>query len=339
MLKYILYSLLLLSCLSSFAQNRKRDFAIILAEQRISNSLYNRIILVDGRFDTSHMGIVQLGAFNARAKVIPEVPFPVQLQNVLDALVDSSAGNGGLLLHLHQLSFAEVTGAVSERGYYYFSADLYAGNNESYQKIGKIDTVVLVKSFDVTKALFRHGSSTINSFLGQHLLQKPASEEKFSYDDIVHMADIEKKKINLYAATEYVNGIYDSYSSFFAQVPDRQATVEMKKGNISKIRIADSTGKMQKLKSDDMYAVVHEGVAYIATEYGYYLLRKENNDFYFIGKAKVTASTGSVVAASLFFGVIGGLIASNAHSDFEMKIDHRNGGFVRIREIITPVTQ
>lgn len=339
MLKYIICSFLIFSFLFSSAQNRKRDFAITLPEQRIPNSLYNNIIVVDGRFDTSHMGIVQLGAFNAKAKVIPEVPFPVQLQNVLQGMTDSSAGTGGLLLHLHQLSFAEVTGAVSERGYYYFSADLYARNNELFRKIGRIDTVVMIKSMDVTKALFRHGSNTINSFLGQHLLLKPETVEEFSYDDIVHMADIEKKKLKLYTTTEYVNGIYDSYTSFFAQVPDRQAMVEMKKGKISKIRIEDSTGKSGKLNSDDMYAIVHEGVAYIATDYGFFILRKENNDFYFIGKAKVTASTGSVVAASLFFGVIGGLIASNAQSDFEMKIDHRNGGFVRLREIVAPVAQ
>lgn len=336
MQKYILSSFLVISFLVSAAQNRTRDFAITLPEQRISNSLYSRITVIDGRFDTSHMGVVQMGAFNARAKVIPVVPFPVQLQNVLQGLTDSSASAGELLLHLHQLSFAEVTGAVSERGYYYFSADLYARNNDSYQMLGKIDTVVMIKAMDVTKALFRHGSNTIHSFLGQHLQRKPASEEQFSYDDILNMAEIEKKKIKLYTTDAYVNGIYNSYTSFFSQVPDRQATVEMKKGNISKIRITDSTGKIQKLSSDDIYAVVHEGIAYIATEYGYYLLRKENSDFYFIGKAKVTASTGSVVAASMFFGVIGGLIASNAHADFEMKIDHRNGGFVRLREIVVP---
>jgi hypothetical protein len=36
-----------------------------------------------------------------------------------------------------------------------------------------------------------------------------------------------------------------------------------------------------------------------------------------------------------FFGIIGSLIASDAEASFEMKIDHGNGGFIRLREIKT----
>ncbi len=82
-----------------------------------------------------------------------------------------------------------------------------------------------------------------------------------------------------------------------------------------------------------MYAFVYKGQPFVATEYGYYPLQKINDDFYFTGKAKVTANTGDVIAASLFFGIIGGLIASNSEATFEMKIDHLNGGFIRLKEI------
>jgi hypothetical protein len=47
----------------------------------------------------------------------------------------------------------------------------------------------------------------------------------------------------------------------------------------------------------------------------------------------VTAKTGDVIAASIFFGIIGGLLASDANATFEMKIDHINGGFIRTKEI------
>src|SRR5690606_29304742 len=115
--------------------------------------------------------------------------------------------------------------------------------------------------------------------------------------------------------------------------PDASFTVKLKNGKLSNVRTTDSTGKDIKIKSDDIYALVHDGQPYIATEYGFYPLQKDSNNFTFIGKAKVTANTGSVIAAGVFFGVIGSLIAANAHSDFEMKIDHRTGGFIRMREI------
>ncbi len=38
-------------------------FEIELPEQKIANSLYNNIEYIDSRYDTSNMGIVQLGAF------------------------------------------------------------------------------------------------------------------------------------------------------------------------------------------------------------------------------------------------------------------------------------
>ena len=80
-------------------------------------------------------------------------------------------------------------------------------------------------------------------------------------------------------------------------------------------------------------SIVHQGQPYVATDYGYYPLQKTGDDFFFTGKAKVTANAGDVIVAGVFFGIIGGLIASDASALFEMKLDHLNGGFMRIREI------
>lgn len=37
--------------------------------------------------------------------------------------------------------------------------------------------------------------------------------------------------------------------------------------------------------------------------------------------------------ASLFFGVVGALIASDANATFEMKLDYLNGGFIPVKEV------
>ncbi|MEO6721526.1 MAG: hypothetical protein ABIN67_14250 [Ferruginibacter sp.] len=316
-----------------FSQSRNEDFEITLPEQRIEHSLYNKISYLDSRIDTTNMGIVQLGAFNRKAKVVPKVPFSEQMRKVLGALTDSTAGNGNLLLQLRQFNFAEITGAVSEKGYCYLRAQLYANSNNGYQTVGFIDTVISVKSFDVTKGLFRNASNVLSAFISSNLLKTVSDSTVFSLHDIANMDSVEKRFVKLYNVSTYVDGVYTDWRSFANQSPDKQGTVELKDGTISRVKVLDENGKATKVKSKDLYAVVHNGQPFIATDFGYYPLTKDGNDLFFTGKAKVTANTGDVIAASMFFGILGGLMASDAASLFDMKLDHLNGGFIRLREI------
>ena len=319
-----------------FSQKSTEDFKLSLPDQKISGSLYNKIKFIDSRYDTSNFGIVQLGAFNRKARVIPKTHLSQQLSDVLAALTDSTAGNGELLLYVTQFNFAEVTGAMSEKGYCYVRATLYSLNSNRYKKITGTDTVILIKSMDVTRALFRNGSKLITDLISQNLLKSPDNTESYSYNEVLRMDSIEKSKLKIYNTGEYTDGVYTTYETFKSQVPDKQATVEMKEGKISSVKTPGESGKMEKVKSKNIYAVIYQGHPFIATEYGYYPLYKRNDDFYFTGKAKTAAHTGDIIAAGIFFGIIGELIASNsADATFEMKIDHINGGFIRLREIKT----
>jgi hypothetical protein len=320
-----------LSGMASYAQNRSEDFVITLPEEKVQHSLYKTISYIDSRYDTSHMGIVQLGAFNKKAKVIPETHLSLQLNGVMNALTDATAGEGQLLFQLRQFSFAEITGATSEKGYGYLRAELYANDNNIFRKLASIDTVIYIKAMDVTRALFRNASKTLSGFIADHL-KKPGQNTTYSYDDILHLDDLEKKSIPVYNVDAFTDGIYYSFDSFKNQLPDKTGVVEMKKGKITLVTTGEN-GKQVKVSMKDVYAVVDKGQIFIATEYGYYAVQKKDNDFYFTGKAKVNARSGDVIAASIFFGIIGGLIASDANATFEMKIDHLNGGFIRLREV------
>ena len=333
MKKNLLLIFLVVYGVSVSAQNRTEDFEITLPEQWISNSQYSSIAFIDTRYDTTHMGIVQLGAFNKKAKVYPKVPMATQLTNVVNALADSSANNGELLFQLRQFSFAEITGATSEKGYCYVRANLFARKNNQYYQLGTIDTVILVKSMDVTRALFRRSSKLITGFLASHLTQVAAETRAYSFDDVMHLDELEKKSIPVYTAAAYKDGLYETYQSFMQQLPDQPVEVSMKKDRITDVKATGADGKTQKVRAKDVYAIVHQGQPYVATDYGYYPLQKTGDDFFFTGKAKVTANAGDVIVAGVFFGIIGGLIASDASALFEMKLDHLNGGFMRIREI------
>jgi len=322
----------LLTIAHLFSQRLTEDFEITLPHQKVEHSLYKTIALIDSRYDTTFMGIIQLGAFNKKAKVIPEIPFSTQLQNVLNSLAADDSKNGKLLFHLRQFNFAELTGTTSEKGYCYLRADLYSESNSGYQKISSIDTVIFIKAMDVTRSLFRKASKMITGFIAYNLVRKPSGSKDYSFDEVAKMDSIEKRKIKVYNTSEYTDGLYLTWQSFMNQVPDKPIIIEKKNNKVVSMHILNEKGKKVVLHATDAYAIVVEGEPFIATDYGFYLLKKIDDDFKFIGRAHTNARAGDVIAASVFFGIMGGVMATDASATFEMKIDHINGGLIRLRE-------
>ena len=112
-MKHFLFFLsLLFLTFTLFAQQATENFSLSMPAAKVSNSLYNSLKLVDVRNNPQNMGMVQLGAFNRKARVVPEAPFDQQLSRAMEAIIDSTAQAGELFLLLRQLSFAEITGAL-----------------------------------------------------------------------------------------------------------------------------------------------------------------------------------------------------------------------------------
>jgi len=330
---------LILLCIFAFltfnhllSQRLTENFEISLPREKVDHSLYNTIACIDTRYDTTFMGIVQLGAFNKKAKVIPEIPFSTQLQNVLNSLAGNDSKEGKLLFHLRQFNFAELTGTTSEKGYCYLRADLYSESNEGYQKISSIDTVIFIKAIDVTHALFREAGKLITNFIAYNLTRESSDPNYYSFHDVAKMDSIEKRKIKVYNTSEYTDGLYLTWQSFMNQVPDKQIIVDMENNKVVSMNILNKKGKKVPLTTKDAYAIVVEGEPFIATDFGFYVVTKIDDDFKFTGRARTNAYAGNVIAASVFFGIMGGLIATDANAVFEMKIDHINGGLIRLRE-------
>lgn len=323
-------------CLAAQGQKRREEkYTIALPEQKVPDSRYNSLLFIDGRTDTSHMGIVQLGAFNKKTFVVPETPLGQQFQAIFNHLIDSSARQGECVFLLRQFSFAEITKAMSEKGYCYLRAALFAKTGEGYQKINAIDTVVVVSAMDVTQAMFRRGNKTIHEFIGQSLQRTPEDTFLYSLADLGALDSVEKRRIPVYNTTTYTEGVYATYEAFKQQKPDKpEAVIETDKESLFVVKITNEKGKKEKIKSKELYAIVRDGKPYIATEFGYYPLDRRLDDFYFTGKTKVAASQGDIAVASVFFGLIGGLLASQpVEAVFEMKVDHVSGGFIRLKEV------
>ena len=318
----------------SFAQTQTKSFKISLPYNKTKNSLYSSIRLLDTRTDTTDFGIAQKGALNRRVKIVAERPLSVQLTDVVNALIDNTSKNGELLLVLRVCSFAEVSGAMSGKGYFHFRAVLFTQENGQYKKIVAIDTAAVVKAFDATQKMFMLGSETISYFLESNLTKVATDELTLSFGQLRSIDDIEKSNLPLYANSTYIDGIYYNFKSFVNQQPDETGVSASfdKKGRVLRISYTDRKGKPRDIENRFIYAFIYEGKPYISGDFTCYLMEKRNNDFYFTGKA-LDAKSGDVAMASAFFGVMGGLMASSATSVFEMKIDHLSGGFIRTKEV------
>ncbi|MFP7658204.1 hypothetical protein [Chryseobacterium proteolyticum] len=220
--KISILSLLLFSILL-FSQKRTEDFSISFPDQKLEKSYYKTIKLIDIRTDTTSLGIVQKGAFNAKAKVVPGVSLANQFQNLLNHINGSNVEDGTIVMYLKQLYFAEVTGAFSEHGYCYFQAFLFAKNDDgTYSYLDKIDSVIDHSSMDVTKATMKKGSEMVSNFISKNISKKATATDHYTLEDVKNFDAIEKQKLSLYSSDQLKEGLYKDYNSFKNQEPEKQ---------------------------------------------------------------------------------------------------------------------
>lgn len=332
-----LKKIIILICFINFkfiyGQNLIEDFVLTSPEQKVL-SKYSKLVVLDSRKDTTNMGIIQKGAFNRKALLKPSISLKKQVEKLFKDLIDNNSQSGELLLNIREFKFAEVTESFSETGYCYMRADMFIKNDSIYNKVDFIDNVFEVNAMDVTKKNIKNGTQKLIEFISSNL-SSIKTGESFSYDDILNIEFIEKRKIPVYNTKSYTNGVYMTFENFSKMSPSATDILvsKNKKGVITGLVWNRKDGVKIDLNPDEIFAVVNEGKIYVNSRDKFIPVEFKDDDFYFIGRAKITAKGGNVVLASAFFGILGGLIASDASADFLMKIDHLNGASVQIKQI------
>ncbi|HWZ34814.1 MAG TPA: hypothetical protein VNW51_01580, partial [Mucilaginibacter sp.] len=287
---------------------------------------------------TSGLGIVQEGILNRQVKVVAKEPLQVQFDNILKSLNNESAKPGELIIQLRQLAFSELTSSFSEHGYFGFGATLYAKKGDMYLPIQSIDTLAIVSAMDVTKKNIQNGSEIIAKFLSESLPKVPNETNGYTYNDLINFADITKNTLRLYNSDVYVDGYYLNYKSFSNQAPDGQIVLDGKELKPGNIKATDAKGKLKKLKSETIYAMVYNGKPFISTPSGFYPVSKSNGDFFFTGKLSNPRNNNAAAMGSMY-GAIGGALfgamtaANDINPTFDVKIYYLTGDFIRIREV------
>ena len=342
-MKTLAYLPFLALAMTVSAQRKTMDFDLILADQKISHSLYGSIALLDSRQDTSSLGQVQdLGAWsNPFRTVVVHPSLAGQLNTLLASMVDSSAGNGGLLLQLRIFSFQEPPRSAKQ--YCFLRLELYARADAGYRKLAFLDTALATKAGkgrgDIPR-IMEATARALRAFIADNLTREAPAGDAYALADLPKIDSIEKSKIPLYTATTYTDGIYPTYASFENLVPEGKVTKgRVEGGQLKSIKTIGLDGTPVPLRSKDVYAVVYQGQPFISTSYGFYKLYKEDSqhdDLIFIGRRRAAPNQADVMVATMAFGIIGGLLASNVTGLFEQKIDHVTGQVIVLRQIQEP---
>jgi hypothetical protein len=307
------------------AQKKMLSFTFSPSGQKITGSLYNAIEFRDLRDDTTSLGLVQVGAVNTKARVVPDQPLKQQFDTLLASLVGDDAKQGKLLLTFRRFSFIEQSAGMEETGFFFVRADLYENVRGEYNWINTVDTIVQFNAVDVTQKLLRKGENIITDFISRNLTSSSSSERSFSLYETTKLDSIQKSGLALYTRKELMPGLYETYESFRDQKPTRTdfQTIESSKKVVNVFLPINSTSGLQEIKPDDYFAVIHKGVAYVATKDGYFPLEKRGDDFYYGGAVKIFT-----VGPALIHGMIGIAFMTGKTKQSRFKLDHINGSFL-----------
>lgn len=328
------FSLLLFAFVASNVVAQKKEFfEIQISTIKPEGGFYNKIRFIDSREDTTHLGFVSTGALKERTLVFGKRPIVEQITDVMKALTDSTSQSRTMLFQLRRFNFLEYPGLHNDRGYFFLKASVYYQHDDRYRRIRTIDT--LIETSGATYILFNEASRTLISFLRNSLWQPPQDKETYSYSNVLSIDSVEKSKLKAYTIPILKDGMYRNFKSFINQEPDMEVIVDRKNNEIHSVKIDGGNGKTFGVKLKEIYALVDKGQAFLVVENEYCPMNRTNGDFYFKGRAKAGGSAGEIIgffAAGMFDSPLGNPMAGNsAKPMFEMKLDHSNGEFIRLR--------
>ena len=329
MKRALTFFLLLLPCTFLFSQDLSSVFQLTVPPRKPVKSLYRVIAFFDSRQDTT-IGTWLSGPDNKPVRLVLKTPVQPQLVNILNAYTDGGSGNGAILFQLKRFSFAEP----ARTRYCYLSAAIYALKDEGYAKLASLDTTLVITYVaELPSVLAQEANQVIDDFIAKAILLPATTAAVYNYNDLVHIDSVEKRKIPVYNTSTYTEGLYGTYNAFMNQRPDVRGEVKEKSDGKLSIRILDPKWEDPKGLTH-IFAVVYKGVPYVVTHYGDYPLQKQNDDFYFTGKLRVTPATDGKAGVDVSSGLMG-ILPSADKADYRVLLDHTSGEFIHLQVLDT----
>lgn len=300
-------------------------------KRRPVESLYNTIDFLDSRPDSAYIGILERGSKKI-VRLVLKTPVQPQLASFLTAYSARESGAvGELLFQLRRYSFAEPR----KTRYVYLAGTLYVRNGDQYARLANLDTVISMNAPSFfQQELGDRMAEVFGKFFARSIHMTPADGPTYCLDDLGRIDSLEKRQIPVYNTTNYVDGFYSNYTAFKNQQPDIKGHIQLNDdGSISRPVVDDPAWKAE--QHAHIYAIVYRGVPYVVTHYGYFLLEKKDDEFYFTGPLRVNVTDGEVAVSEVALGMLGrGIVTDAGDKNFyRVLIDHQNGEFIHLETL------
>lgn len=341
-MKRLLILILIFSSELLNAQYKLKQFTFN-SKNKITNSIYNKIAILDNREDTSRIGYLLEGRLKTeKVNLNPSTTISEEFKNLLNNITDSTASNGELLLQINKLVITENEETSKTDGIINLKLNLFSKSSNSYVFLSKLDTFIDYKEYhdeEFSGKLLVAGKNVIVNFISKNLKNKTEKPYELNFETITKFDSFEKSLIPIYVNSKYKNGFYKTYNSFKNQTPE--ALVCIKKYNIEteidEFTFFDENNKTVSLNYDKIYAKVISGVPLVRMGDKFYELYRKNNNLYFEGTYNLTNNTAVVVGSTIMFGIIGGLVANSLTHKKDVKaeyiLDYYKGSFNYVRDI------
>lgn len=326
--------LILISVLSAYQiQGQTVNFELVIPEDVVKNSLYNSVECINDMETNSNLGQI---SYSSKINIVTEhIPIQTQLSTLIQHITDQTAGNRILLLHIRDLFFGE---SGDNNTVCHIRMNLYEKDGTDYKLIGITDQLLSNKP----KQIMTEASQAITSFIADNLTKEPMEGAPYSLDEVQNISSVEKSETPLYTTAAYKDGIYTTYLSFADQQPEsHEIQAKLKDGDILKeVKILNTvTNKWEKVKPENIYAVVTDGKAYVSKDKKYYRIYRDMDDLKFVAEesaghsvrpmGSVGVSTGN--RGTGFGGGIGIVIGPKKKDKVTYMIDHLNGDFLFVK--------
>jgi hypothetical protein len=320
--------------------SQTKEFFITPPEGKSYESNYGRLSFIDSRYDSLDQGFVLNN--DKKLSIVLATSLQKQLNNYLEAVVDTSQAKGELLFQLRKFRIVQKRDIDFEYGYCFIRATTYARAGKTYRRLADMDTLMILRGGDVTDTLLTDAKKQLCRLIRKSLKITVDDKLEYGYADILRLDADEKKNLKVYTTSTFTNGIYLTYNSFMNQGPDyKDAKVVFKWNGTVRISVKDKEGKKLKLTGKDIYGFVEKEVPYIISDQGVCVVERksgyliyaakdkvnENNEEYSLPEKQIEAlgpNTSAAIKISPARGVYGYFVSY---------IDHVDGTFMRVKKI------
>jgi hypothetical protein len=326
-------------CTTMYAQGK---FLVLDASCHSSEGPTDAILTIDNRQENQIMGFVHTGITNQTKEVM-------HAGNLIDSLVPFFNGvnpDGKLVVMLNEFNLWEYRDG-GEVGRFKLSLRIFKQVNDQFVEFMTHDSLYSVKGFDVTNKLLtsvsRNFCAVSDAAREEYIRTKDSVLHPiYSFKQLMVLDSLEKYDLPAFRDEQIREGIYANYQEFKANRPGDASEIESDARNPKSVKIyrVAKNDKRVRVKNEKIYAVCDGSKIFKSLSTGFYEMKRDGNDFYYVRPATVStqANMGPVIAGGILGGAIGGAIAGMVYSHGAnsgplvlYKINHRRGNAIPLR--------